>query len=598
MTRRLLLVEPSDTMRHVLEKHARALGHEIVSTGSYREASGVLDRQFRAFETDIAGVIHGWPSLADADAAAFAERLGSVELADLPVVVMSTDMRAETRAWVAGRDRTAVLAWRDYLGIDALLERLLDDGAERAGALRVTRQDNADFHILIVDDSLAIRYALRDLFDGQGYRVGLAATANEALAAARSTRFDLAVLDFYLEETTGDALCRDLVTDPRCGDVVCTILTGTYADHVIKRGLRAGAVECMFKHESSELLLTRIEAIARLVRQRRQLASQTLALSRAIETLTGAALIVDERERLQHATGAALSELGLVSVATALGRPVCELLGVSALPTDDSPHPMNWRDATGGTFAVSVTRRELPGAGGTLIRFERMTRGEALPGPSSDPSSDAGRPSSPPILRAVSAAPVGVGGATRRPAPSIVERFGLPASAGPFVDRLSRYVDAADTRAEPVSLLVLGLFERGGDGRFLPIESSHEHGAQVASGIRKLYRREHHVAALGAHRHAMLIRHVDEPQSFLLTRRLMQLCNELLVADGGPTLASTGCLVRVVAHDARGPARILEHALQGLDIVDARGKDQALLLDLRRMLTVYPATSAPASVRD
>ena len=101
MTRRLLLVEPSATMRHVLEKHVRALGHEVEATDSYASASEALRRRFRAFESDFAGVLLGWPSLPDANADDFAARLESDDFADLPVVVMSTDMRAETRACAA-----------------------------------------------------------------------------------------------------------------------------------------------------------------------------------------------------------------------------------------------------------------------------------------------------------------------------------------------------------------------------------------------------------------------------------------------------------------------------------------------------------------
>ena len=53
------------------------------------------------------------------------------------------------------------------------------------GVERVAKFDNGDVHVLVVDDSLTIRYSLRDLLELQGYRVSLAATRDEALAAAR-----------------------------------------------------------------------------------------------------------------------------------------------------------------------------------------------------------------------------------------------------------------------------------------------------------------------------------------------------------------------------------------------------------------------------
>ena len=559
MTRRLLLVEPSATMRDVLERHVRALGHEVEATASYAEALGVLQRQYRAFESDIAGVLYGWPSLPDAAADAFAERLDSVDFEDLPVVVMSTDMRAGTRAWVAGRERTAVLSWKDYLGVDALLERLLGT-SEAEDVPRVSKFDNGDIRVLVVDDSLTIRYSLRDLFELQGYRVGLAATREEALALARAERFDIAVLDFYLEETTGDALCRELVADPACGSVVCAVLTGTYADHVIKRSLRAGAVECMFKNESSELLLTRIDAIARFVRQRRELADGLGRLERALDTIGGAVLLLDGEGRVGHASAAALAALALTPDDAPLGRAATELLGEEHLPlAGEAARTARWRDGQGQPIDVSVARLDVPGSEDSLLAFERLDADAAPDGES---------------------------------APALVEALALPAGSLPFVEQLERHLRAVGTREERVSLLVIGLFERSGEGAYQPLEEHGELARRAARGLRRLYRREHHVAALGGHRFGLLIRHSDAPQSYLLTRRLMQLADRLLVADGGPTLASTGCLVGLAAHAASGSGVVLRHALGGLSVVDARGVDQALLLDLRRMLAVHPTPRA------
>ena len=70
----------------------------------------------------------------------------------------------------------------------------------------------------------------------------------------------------------------------------------------------------------------------------------------------------------------------------------------------------------------------------------------------------------------------------------------------------------------------------------------------------------------------------------------MQLCNDLLLAGGGPALACTGCLVGLENHVGRAPGTLLDYALRGLEIVEGRGVDQALLLDLKRMLAVYPDT--------
>lgn len=572
MTRRLLLVEASATMRHVLEKHVRALGHEVEATDSYEAARKALESQYSAFSAEISGVLFGWPSLSQDDADAFTAYLERADLADLPVIVMSTDMGAASRAWVAGRPHTAMLAWKDYLGIDASLERLLDDGSDSA-EVPVSRFDNGDIHVLVVDDSRTIRYALRDLFEQQGYRVSLAATRDEALTAARATRFDIAILDFYLEESTGDVLCRELVSDPNCGDVVCAILTGTYADHIIKRSLRAGAVECMFKNESSELLLSRIDAIGRFVRQRRSLEVGRELLERTIDAIADAVLVLDPEGRVSYASAAALVALGLPSDTKPSGVTIESLCAIEELPvTGEAAVRMTWRSATRGPIDVSVTRTPLVGSEASLLSFERADASTKVP-----------------------ASPTRAGPLVpRESAQSSIDALQLATGSVGFVGCLIDYLESPPMVPDNVSLLILGVHENTSDGHRRLDPESHSFPL-VDQGLQRLYRRESHVAALGGHRFGLLVRHTDEPQSYLLTRRLMQMCNELLVPLDGNRLATTACLIALSRRRGVTAEYLLRTGLRGLDIVEVRGVDQALLLDLKRMLTVYPVKPVPAA---
>jgi len=127
--RRLLLVEPSSTMRYVLEKYLIALGYDVTALDDYSQARTMLRKQFDNFDPDheFLSVLFGWQATRDSDAGRFLVLLDSPDFHDLPVVVLSQEMRADSRAWVAGRARTTQLRWKDYREIKDRLITLLDD---------------------------------------------------------------------------------------------------------------------------------------------------------------------------------------------------------------------------------------------------------------------------------------------------------------------------------------------------------------------------------------------------------------------------------------------------------------------------------------
>lgn len=572
MTTRLLLVEPSATMRQVLERHARSLGLVVDSTADYAQAAHLLNEQFHDYGNDFSGVLLGWPSVATPEADALAEQLESPAFEYLPVVVMSTDMRAETRAWVAGRQHTVMLPWKAYRDIDSQLKILLDRVGP--GETFSAKFDNSDIHVLIVDDSITIRFSLRDLFVLQGYRVSVAGTHDEAMDAARNTAFDIALLDYYLETTTGDMLCRELISDQATGDITCMVLTGTYADHIIKRSLRAGAVECMFKNESSELLLSRIDAVSRFVRQRRELFSESQRLKRVIDAVAGSVLVLDKDRRMRYISQAACLELGIADVRPLIAQSAAGILGIQQLPTDENndcrllkngEHQTKWRDLTGRAIDVVIEKTTITDSGDIVLPFHLVT---------ADNSS---------LQQA----------GTSSDALSLVQSLSLTAASEPLLEHLIAY-QKLETSAEPVSLLLVDMFVSDGQ-RVMPAHEISGLTDSLEAAMKRIYRRENHVVRLLNNRFAFLLRHIDEPQAYVLTRKVMQLCNELSVeefkADDDPenrTLVCTGSLVSVTKRRAQPAEAILLLAAQGLDIVNTRGLNQALLVDLKRLLGVYP----------
>jgi len=63
--------------------------------------------------------------------------------------------------------------------------------------------------LLIIDDEDHIRKLYKDYFTREGHQVVAVASGHEALEAAAGQKFDLAILDIELEETSGLEVLKD-----------------------------------------------------------------------------------------------------------------------------------------------------------------------------------------------------------------------------------------------------------------------------------------------------------------------------------------------------------------------------------------------------
>ncbi|MFK7858869.1 MAG: response regulator [Granulosicoccus sp.] len=581
MTHRLLLVEQSATMRYVLEKHAESLGYTVDACESYPQAAKSLGEQFQQFGAEYSGVLFGWPTTAQDDAARFALLLENSDHKDLPVVVMSADLRAETRAWVAGRDNTSVLAWKEYQGLEGLLQQLIEaELADSAGQdLFAAKFNNRDVHLLVVDDSATIRYSLRDLFQVHGYNVTLAATREEAIRLATDQKFDIAVLDYYLTETTGDVLCRELLASEHTGDIVCTVLTGTYSDHIIKRSLRAGAVECMFKNESSELLLSRIDAISRFVRQKRRLQCEQKLLADVLECIAGAIVLLNDEHRIVYINTLALEQLGISEKSTLMGEPGSSLLESGGPATPGSQvHAATWRLPDGRAVDVDYQHSHIDNSGHSLLRFAH--RRVAISNSHSAALQRNGDPAS--VVKGT------------------IDQLTLSPDTEPFLRQMLEYLEPGGQKSVPESgsanavdmqssLLILDVFVLGSDGKLLALSEENSLATQVRETLVSIHARENHVVAMGNNRFGFLMRHAEASQAYILTRKVMQRCLEITVNDDLPRLACTASLLNLTKNSAQPLDVLVQHALKGMDVVNSREPNQALLLDVRRLLSAYPA---------
>ena len=115
--------------------------------------------------------------------------------------------------------------------------------------------------ILVIEDELPMRTALKDTLELEGYRVVVAADGGSGLERAIKEKPDLVLLDIMLPRVDGFALCGELRRRGRRMPVLMLTAKGLVADRV--HGLDVGADDYLVKPFSTEELLARMRALLR-----------------------------------------------------------------------------------------------------------------------------------------------------------------------------------------------------------------------------------------------------------------------------------------------------------------------------------------------
>ncbi|HEX4165476.1 MAG TPA: response regulator transcription factor [Bryobacteraceae bacterium] len=116
-------------------------------------------------------------------------------------------------------------------------------------------------HVLAVEDEPAMAELLRSVLAEEGYQVTLSKDGEQALEFAKSTRFDLIILDLMLPRKDGFQVSRQL----RQSNIQTPVLILTAKDSPgdIVRALDQGADDYLIKPFSLEVLLARVRAVSR-----------------------------------------------------------------------------------------------------------------------------------------------------------------------------------------------------------------------------------------------------------------------------------------------------------------------------------------------
>lgn len=115
--------------------------------------------------------------------------------------------------------------------------------------------------ILIVEDELAMRTALADVLEDEGYRVITAADGAAGLDRAIKEKPDLVLLDIMMPKLEGFAVCAELRRLGHTEPILMLTAKGQVEDRVT--GLDVGADDYLVKPFSTDELLARVRAALR-----------------------------------------------------------------------------------------------------------------------------------------------------------------------------------------------------------------------------------------------------------------------------------------------------------------------------------------------
>lgn len=304
----VLLVERSDTLRHVLARLFEQAGFEIESTSNYLDAHdrlGSLAPDHNPYD----GVLLGWPKHGEPYAERLLDRLLREPFRQLGVAVLTQEIEPAIQGWCAQQGNATPVLWENYRQVLSVVASIAD--RNRAGSLSPPAADlQIPIRILLVDDSPTVRRHFSGLLGSSGYYTETAYSVEDGLRLALTKPFDIAIVDYFMPDQNGDVLCRKLRNNPDTAHIACAILTATYVEQVIHDALDAGAVECIFKDESEELFKARVSAIARLIRARKATEAERQRLAGILGSVGDGVYGVDRSGRITFINPAARRILG------------------------------------------------------------------------------------------------------------------------------------------------------------------------------------------------------------------------------------------------------------------------------------------------
>lgn len=232
-------------------------------------------------------------------------------------------------------------------------------------ALPTPRPDGNDSEgVLLVDDNPTNLQVLVQTLSGQGYKLLVAKSGEDALTVAKKARPGIILLDIMMPGLDGYEVCRQLKADPDTASAAVIFLSALDDTTNKVRGLELGAVDYVSKPFQTEEIVARVRTHMTVRRLQRDLASRNAALQHANQRMKSA---LEAAARVQQALlPTTAPETDRASFAWAY-RPCDELAGdcLNAFWLDERCVGLYVLDVSGhgvpsALLSVSVARNLVP----------------------------------------------------------------------------------------------------------------------------------------------------------------------------------------------------------------------------------------------
>lgn len=261
--RKVLFIEKSSTLRHAMLRLLSRHGYDADVEPDFEKGMQQLLSVQQGQAPNYDGILIGWPSETNTSTDELLATLSESPFNKIPLLVLAHEADSAKLGWVSGRAQTAFLMWESFEDTVKTLPKLLN---QQFSEPYCDPLGTTPIRVLLVDDSPTSRVKFRKLLEEGGYLTTTASCATEAMEKALQAQYDIAIIDYFMPDENGDALCRKLRSNPHTATIMPAVLTSTYLDKVIQSSLAAGAVECMFKNEADDLFRARVAAMSRSIR--------------------------------------------------------------------------------------------------------------------------------------------------------------------------------------------------------------------------------------------------------------------------------------------------------------------------------------------